>query len=82
MLWGDPGKGDDSMANDDEALEIGKNAGLVWEELSSNGAVTIASLKKSKNLSEVEVQRAIGWLAREDKICFEQKGKSVLIGLK
>lgn len=70
------------MSTSDETVDIGKNAGLVWEELSSNGPVTIASLKKSRNLSEVEVQRAIGWLAREDKIIFDQKGKSVLIGLK
>jgi hypothetical protein len=70
------------MTTSDEVLEIGISAGLVWEELSINGSVTIASLKKSRNLSEVEVQRAIGWLAREDKIRFEQKGKSVLIGLK
>ncbi len=79
---GAQGKGDDSMSTSDEVMEIGRNAGLVWDELNSNGSVTIASLKKSRNLSEVEVQRAIGWLAREDKITFEQKGKGFLIGLK
>ncbi len=82
VLKGERGKGDGSMSMSDEAMEIGKNAGLVWAELNTNGPATIASLKKSRNLSEVEVQRVIGWLAREDKITFEQRGKSILIGLK
>jgi len=70
------------MTTSNETMMIGRNAGLVWKALNSNGPATIASLKKSQNLSEVEVQRAIGWLAREDKVFFDQKGKSVLIGLK
>lgn len=70
------------MSIDHEVLEIGKQAGHVWKELNSKGALSIAALKKSQNLGETEVQRAIGWLAREDKIFFEKKGKSVLVGLK
>lgn len=70
------------MSSDPAVLEIGQHAGVVWKELSAKGALTVAALKKAKNLGEAEVQRAIGWLAREDKIRFEQKGRTVVIVLK
>ncbi|MBD3167471.1 hypothetical protein GF324_12800 [bacterium] len=51
---------------------IGSTAGDVWRFLDENGPTTVAKLKKnlkeSKNISGSEVERAIGWLAREDKI--------------
>ena len=70
------------MLTSEDVNGIGEDAGSLWEVLSLNGPSTIAALKKTRNLSEVEIQRAIGWLAREDKILFQQKGKSVLVALK
>lgn len=70
------------MTSQEDVTAIGITAGVVWEELSNNGPMTIAALKKVQNLSEAEVQRAIGWLAREDKILFEKHGKGILISLK
>jgi hypothetical protein len=70
------------MPAHDEVHEIGHHAGLIWKELDNKGPCTISALKKAKNLGEVEIQRAIGWLAREDKIRFEKKGKTVSVALK
>jgi hypothetical protein len=70
-----------TMKMTEDLKDIGTHAGLVWQDLKRKGAMSIAALKKSNNLSEVEVQRAIGWLARESKIYFEKKGKTILIDL-
>ncbi len=70
------------MTSQDDVSAIGTTAGVVWKELHQNGPMTVAALKKVQNLSESEVQRAIGWLARDEKIRFEKQGKGVLIALK
>jgi hypothetical protein len=63
--------------------EIGMTAGKVYQFLSSNGPATIAQIKKGvKDAKGALVDMAIGWLAREDKLCFEAKGKGVLLSLK
>jgi len=49
--------------------EFGKNAGKLWETLKSNGAsLPQTKIQKTANLSEKEFYRAVGWLARENKI--------------
>lgn len=48
--------------------EMGLNAGLVWNTLNENGAMTVKSLKKATKLKDKQVFAAIGWLSREDKI--------------
>ena len=48
--------------------EMGLNAGLVWNALNENGAMTVKSLKKATKLKDKQVFAAIGWLSREDKI--------------
>ncbi len=48
--------------------EMGMNAGLVWNALNENGAMTVKSLKKSTKLKDKQLFTAIGWLSREDKI--------------
>ncbi len=64
------------------SVEIGHTAGKVWDFLEKNGASTINKLKKSVDASGDMVLFAIGWLAREDKIKFEKKGRATLISLK
>ena len=49
--------------------EVGINAGKVWETLNSNGILTEIQLMENTNLTENEIFTAIGWLARENKIC-------------
>ena len=47
--------------------KIGENAGLIWNAL-QGGALTTKALKKATKLKEADLNMALGWLAREDKI--------------
>ena len=62
--------------------EIGTAAGLVWNTLDRQGTLTLAKLRQKTGLSVELVNRAIGWLAREDKLVFEKKARSLVITLK
>lgn len=51
---------------------IGKNAGIIWNLLSSdNKKWEYDELKKATGLTDRDLNAAIGWLAREDKIQFD-----------
>ena len=62
--------------------EIGEAAGKVWSFLNENGASTAARIMKGVNLSAKAFERAIGWLAREDKLAFEKVKGVEKIGLR
>ena len=49
--------------------EFGKNAGEVWKTLNTYGPLTETKLRENTKLQEDEFFAAIGWLARENKIC-------------
>ena len=50
---------------------IGVNAGIVWRTIDSSGrAWKYEELKKETKLSDRDLNAAIGWLARENKIEF------------
>ena len=51
--------------------QIGLNAGIVWHLLHNNERWTYCDLKKASGLSDRDLDAAIGWLAREDKIDFD-----------
>jgi hypothetical protein len=51
--------------------EFGWNAGKVWKILSAKGPLKEETLLQTTKLSEDELWTAIGWLARENKICRE-----------
>ena len=51
--------------------EFGWNAGKVWKILSTDGPLREEALLHTTRLSEDELWTAIGWLARENKICRE-----------
>ena len=51
--------------------EFGWNAGKVWKILSTNGPLKEEALLQTTKLSEDELWTAVGWLARENKICRE-----------
>lgn len=52
--------------------EIGNPAGTVWKHLSNHGKMTVEELAGKSNLNPVIFERAIGWLAKENKICMTQ----------
>jgi len=62
--------------------QIGVDAGRIWKELEINGEMTSGQLKKNLALAPVDLNLALGWLAREDKIGLSRKGNLIKAGLK
>jgi winged helix-turn-helix protein DUF2582 len=62
--------------------EIGDAAGTIWQYLDKHGETTLSSLRQRVKLSEQMVLMAIGWLAREGKLNFISKGRTVKIDLR
>ena len=47
---------------------IGINAGIVWRLLDNNRRLEYREIKRLSGLSDRELNMAVGWLAREDRI--------------
>lgn len=62
---------------------IGNWAGLVWDALNEADVLGSKQIKKMTKLKDKELYAALGWLARENKITFEESGddKEVLVAL-
>lgn len=58
---------------------IGAAAGKIWGYLNQNGRASSSQIVRATGMPRDLVQRAIGWLAREDKLDFEKgkKGETV-----
>lgn len=61
---------------------IGTTAGKIWGILVENGELTTNQIIKRTGAPRDVVQRAIGWLAREDKLTFTNDNRPERIGLK
>lgn len=59
---------------------IGENAGKIWSAL-QGGALTTKELAKVTKLKVAELNLALGWLARENKVAFEVKDNETIISL-
>ncbi|WP_407356737.1 winged helix-turn-helix domain-containing protein [Methanolobus sp. WCC5] len=69
---------------DEMCLNIGEAAGYVYRLL-ENGESNLANLKnhlKDNGFDSQVVFMAIGWLAREDKICIDRNKNSWSLKLK
>ena len=62
--------------------QIGIDAGKVWNELELNGEMTTGALKKSLSLAPFNLNIAIGWLAREEKVLLSRNGNTIKVRLK
>ena len=63
--------------------EIGSAAGAAYGVLEAEGKqVTFGSLKKKTKLDDVMLALALGWLAREDKVALDKKGRTISACLK
>lgn len=60
--------------------KIGENAGAIWGAL-QNGAQGLKALKKATKLKNEELYLALGWLAREGKICFSEAEADTIVAL-
>lgn len=61
---------------------IGENAGKLWHYLNRNKLSTLEEAVKSLKLKERALAMAVGWLAREDKLDFQEDEKTVRLALK
>ncbi len=61
---------------------IGSTAGKIWKFLNTNGPASATKITTATKLNKSEVQRAIGWLACEEKLNFETKGRTETISLR
>jgi hypothetical protein len=61
--------------------KIGENAGAIWRELNAIGELNISTLKRNTGLDDKNLYLALGWLAKENKIRYNQRQRQILIGL-
>ncbi|MDR1516817.1 MAG: winged helix-turn-helix domain-containing protein [Dysgonamonadaceae bacterium] len=61
--------------------KIGSNAGKVWSLLDETGRQEVKELKKASKLSDKDLYAALGWLAREGKVLFEEVEKELFVSL-
>lgn len=61
---------------------IGETAGKIYRTLEKSGATETASLQKEAGVPDSTLfNQALGWLAREDKIDFQKKGREWTVSL-
>ncbi len=58
---------------------VGINAGKVWHALNGIDGISVPELARRLNLSVESTALAIGWLARENKICVERKDGIIMV---
>jgi hypothetical protein len=58
---------------------IGENAGIIWRILCEQAEVPLSELKKKTKLSDRDLFLALGWLAREGKVGFDQKDQRISV---
>jgi Winged helix-turn-helix domain (DUF2582) len=63
-------------------IEIGAAAGKIWTYLDKNGASSVTKITTETGLGKNDVQRGIGWLAKEGKLVVELKGRVETLSLK
>ncbi len=61
---------------------ISDAAGTVWHYLDKNGPSSVNKVTTDSGLSRNDVQRAIGWLSKEDKLVIEMVGRAETLSLK
>jgi hypothetical protein len=60
--------------------KIGISAGLVWKVL-EDGELNVKAVKKAAKLSEKDLNLALGWLAREGKVKFNEIEGELFVNL-
>ena len=61
---------------------IGNAAGKIWEYLDKNGSASVTKITNETGINKNDVQRAIGWLLKEDKLSIEVVGRTETLSLK
>lgn len=63
-------------------VQIGKTAGEVWDVLDTHGPLSLAKVVKAVGKPRDHVMQAIGWLAREEKLCIDEEGRTRVVSLR
>lgn len=61
---------------------IGDTAGIIWKYLDTNGPSSVNKVTTETGINRNDVQRAIGWLSKEDKLSIEMIGRAETLSLK
>jgi hypothetical protein len=61
---------------------VGATAGEIWAYLEKKGRSSVSAVEKAASAPKREVQMAIGWLAREDKIELAEEKRTLYVWLK
>ncbi|MGZ8157670.1 MAG: winged helix-turn-helix domain-containing protein [Methylobacter sp.] len=61
---------------------IGDAAGIIWNYLDKNGPSSVNKVTTETGINKNDVQRAIGWLSKEDKLSIEMVGRAETLSLK
>ncbi len=62
--------------------QIGLAAGEVYQTIEKEGGIaSLAKVREKTGLDTETALMALGWLAREDKIAMERRGRSLRISL-
>jgi hypothetical protein len=61
---------------------IGAAAGVIWQQLAEHGATPVATLKQRTKLTEPVLLMALGWLAREGKLEFDETKRALRVALR
>ncbi|MGR9088032.1 MAG: winged helix-turn-helix domain-containing protein [Gammaproteobacteria bacterium] len=64
------------------AHTIGEAAGKVWTFLDKNGPSSVTKITNETGIGKNDIQRAIGWLLKEDKLNIEMVGRAETLSLK
>jgi len=62
--------------------DVGQMAGAVWQLLSERKKVSIRKIGELTYYAEPRIFLALGWLAREDKIQFQNQSGTLYVELK
>lgn len=62
--------------------QIGVLAGMIWEYLDENGPTNPGRIGRALKIPAKNLNRAIGWLAREEKLDFSCVNEKETVGLK
>lgn len=61
---------------------IGRAAGEIWQAVEKEGGTaSLAKVREKTGLDTETALMALGWLAREDKVSMERRGRSLRISL-
>ncbi len=64
------------------AHTIGEAAGQIWMYLDKNGPASVTKITNETGINKNDIQRAIGWLLKEDKLSIDMVGRAETLSLK